>query len=420
MKYSTLAEVIDLGPFINKIILELEQPISDCSLDNELFQVKVVRKDKKTGKTVQIPKSWGSKEVYPSEGERRVVAAYISDEQGNFSQKGSFITLELEVDPRIPLGSTITFDGVFNVQVDCEYTITQMKPIICGNNRLEDMVFTELNHKRTKFADEFYTGKGIYQGIELGYAAFEPKENGTKRPLLIWLHGAGEGGKDPIIAISGNKVVNLISEDIKQYFGSCYVLGPQAPTMWMDDGSGNYNTDGSSMYVESLKSLLDEFIEAHDGIDRDRIYIGGCSNGGFMTMKMIIAYPEMFAAAYPICEALADEFVTQKDLSKIKNLPIWFTHAKNDPVVIIDKHTEATYKRLIQAGAKDVHFSCFPSVTDRTGKYINEDGTPYEYNGHFSWVPALNNECDFDFDHKPVQVNGRVVTMFEWLSMQKR
>lgn len=125
---------------------------------------------------------------------------------------------------------------------------------------------------------------------------------------------------------------------------------------------------------------------------------------------MLIAYPEMFAAAYPICEALGDQYVTDEDIDRIKKIPIWFTHAANDPIVLADKHTVATYKRLVQAGAPEVHFSCYQSVTDNTGKYYNPDNTPYEYNGHFSWIPALNNECVLETDS---------VTLFEWLAKQK-
>lgn len=418
MKYNTITEVFDLGPFVSKIILELPQPLTECNLDHETFGVYVVRKDKMTGRTIQVRKSWGSDEVYSSEGERKVMAAYISDQEGNCRQSGSFITLDMEVDPRIGLGSTISFDDTFNVQVNCEYTITQLKPIACGSIKLNHMVFDELNCKQTILADQFVTGKSENRDIHLTYAAFAPKVNGKKRPLLIWLHGAGEGGTDPIIAISGNKVVNLISDDIQRFFEGSYVLAPQSPTMWMDDGTGQYNIDGSSMYLESVKYLIDEYIMAHDDIDKNRIYIGGCSNGGFMTMKMIIEYPKMFAAAYPVCEALADEYITDDDINKIKNLPIWFVHAANDPIVDINKYSEATYQRLIKACASSVHFSCFSTVKDHTGKYFNADGTPYEYHGHFSWIPALNNECTIDLDKTIVFTDARKLTLFEWLSMK--
>ena len=57
---------------------------------------------------------------------------------------------------------------------------------------------------------------------------------------------------------------------------------------------------------EALDALIGAFVDAHPQIDRSRIYIGGCSNGGFMTMKQMIFNPSRYAAAYPVCEALAD------------------------------------------------------------------------------------------------------------------
>ena len=69
---------------------------------------------------------------------------------------------------------------------------------------------------------------------------------------------------------------------------------------------------------------------ANPAIDTDRIYIGGCSNGGYMTMEMVITYPDYFAAAYPICEAYADNAITDEQLERVKNLPIWFIYAEDD------------------------------------------------------------------------------------------
>ena len=90
-------------------------------------------------------------------------------------------------------------------------------------------------------------------------------------------------------------------------------------------------------------------------------------------MKMIIAHPEYFAAAFPICEALPDATITDAEITAIKRIPIWFTHAANDPVVVPDLNTTVTYKRLIEAGTENVHFSCFDKVVDTTGLYTYPD-----------------------------------------------
>lgn len=265
--------------------------------------------------------------------------------------------------------------------------------------------------------------------------------------LIIWLHGAGEGGEDPTIVLLGNKVVNLSSQEIQQYFGAtgAYVLVPQCKTMWMDyDGSARYNNEvsdsnGKSYYTEALKGLIDEFVGKISSIDKKRIYIGGCSNGGYMTMNMITSYSDYFAAAFPVCEAYSDSWLSDQAVNRIKNIPIWFTHAKTDETVPIFKgevdnttdrykltlnskgkaiaindYSNAAYQRLIKAGAKNVHYSLFDNVIDRTGSYFKA-GTkePYEYKGHWSWIYALNNQCTDIID-------GKETSLFDWLGNQSK
>ena len=48
-------------------------------------------------------------------------------------------------------------------------------------------------------------------------------------------------------------------------------------------------------------------------------------------------------------------------------------------------------------------------VIDTSGTWTNEDGTPYEYAGHFSWVYFHNNEADCDICGIPV---------FDWIAEQ--
>ena len=50
-------------------------------------------------------------------------------------------------------------------------------------------------------------------------------------------------------------------------------------------------------------------------------------------MDIIFNYPTYFAGAFPICEAYSNEWITDDMLNSIKNIPIWFTHAANDPIV---------------------------------------------------------------------------------------
>lgn len=175
------------------------------------------------------------------------------------------------------------------------------------------------------------------------------------------------------------------------------------------------------MYTEALKYLIDEFIARFPAvIDPARIYIGGDSNGGFMTMRMLMSYPEAFTAAFPICEAMIDEQVSDADIAHLKEIPIWFTHAKNDPVVKPDSYVVPTYERIMAAGAKNCHFTFWDRILDLHGLFRNEKDEPWEYMGHFAWIPVFNNDCRLDYDGKPVTVDGRETAILDWLAAQRK
>ncbi|MDP4090647.1 MAG: prolyl oligopeptidase family serine peptidase [Bacillota bacterium] len=395
--YCLVIEGFDWGPAVTKAILKSEKP--EENPDKNDFTVHV----KRSGKNI----------ISGSQGYRPVTKAYQSDEKGSPSAEGGFITLEMNVGPEEPLGSPFNYDlsTGYNDWVESDYTIThkstgQVWNVQSGESRL--------------LADDFKKGKVTYKDITLGYASYEPNSDSKKNPLIIWLHGSGEGGADPDIVLLGNKVVNLASEEIQSIFQGAYILAPQSPTMWMDGGNGQYAFDGTSMYTEALMNLIQCYVEQNNDIDRDRIYIGGCSNGGFMTMKMILTYPDYFAAAFPICEAYFDARISDEQLNSIKNIPIWFTHAKNDMTVDPDVTVVRTYNRLLKAGAKDVHFTFWDKVLDTTGFYKNGDGSPYNYNGHFSWVYVLNNQCRLDYDGIPVRSDGEDLSIMEWLAVKRK
>ena len=55
-------------------------------------------------------------------------------------------------------------------------------------------------------------------GHAMSYAFYEPENASASnlRPLVIWLHGGGEGGTDPRITCYGNKTVALFGEEFQQ------------------------------------------------------------------------------------------------------------------------------------------------------------------------------------------------------------
>lgn len=385
------------GAQVRRLILHLPEKADLLDVKADCFCVYAERRDEK-GNLVYSHPVWYEKELKKSAGYRTVLAAYPSTKEGEPVRTGDYITLELDMNDFLSRAMVTISDR--NKFVDCTFRVMQTKEI----GAMAGMVFDKPGQIRCPQTKDWKQGVSSYEKMPLGYGFYRPQNDDNKPlPLIIWLHGAGEGGTDPRIAYMGNEVTALSSEKIQSYFGAAWVLAPQCPTMWMDDGSGEYGRTGKSMYVHALKALIDEFVENHL-VDRRRIYLGGCSNGGFMTMRMLIDYPDYFAAAYPMCEALYDETITDQDIASICHIPVWFLHAMTDSVVSPEETSAPTYKRLIRAGAKNVHFT-----------YIN-DRPPFPMVNHACWRLGLREKENYDFDNKPVMKDGKEITRFQWLA----
>ena len=414
--YSTVTEVEDWGASSTKVIVNLGEgkTVDKGSVSADTFKEYAV-KYQKDGKTlINVPDKLDQtrQNTIPLQGGNRTITnAYVSDKDGNPVSSSNFITLELKIGPEDDLGSVIYATGNFSSEwAVSKYTITQQKDISTSNGVVSGITVTDSTGGVRKLVDDFKTGSftNAEDNVTLTFADYTPTQDNNKNPLVIWLHGMGEGGTDATIPISGNKACNFASKEIQAYFDGAYVLAPQAPTFWMDGITGGFG-DGTSKYEKSLMALIKDYVSKHGDIDTNRIYIGGDSNGGYMTMVMVRDYSSYFAAAMPTCEALKDSLITDAEIDKIKNTPIWFTAAKSDILVPVDQYTKATYDRLVKAGAKDVHISLLDKVLDTTGLYKNKDGSPYEYFGHFSWIYVYNNKS---VDN----INGKTTTIMEWLA----
>jgi len=255
-------------------------------------------------------------------------------------------------------------------------------------------------------------------GKTLTYASFTPKTSRPKSPLLIWLHGGGEGGSDPTIPLLGNRATSYASDAIQAIFEGAYVLVPQTPGAWMHNAAG-VMTSGKEddVYNVPLMALIRDFVAAHPGIDTNRIYVGGCSNGGYMSLKLMLLHPDYFAAGFISSLAYQSEYLSDAQIKSVAHLPIWFVHSADDQTTRPEQTVLPVYERLKAAGAANVHLSYYDHVVDVTGLF---GGDGYRYNGHWSWIYLHANQCRLDRDGSAVRVGGRPVTVMEWLAAQSK
>ena len=399
-EYGIVVEGFDWGPGVNKVILSLDETVSAVNMND--YTVAAERKS-----------DCGSIRAEDASGSRTVTYAYVSDAGGNRVAQGNHVTLVLAVGPNLPISSPIQYfpneKCRGNVWIDYRLTVSDKngKQWNKETNRIIPLVDKFDLSGRFKYSDD----------MTLSYAYYTPTNAGDKFPLIIWLHGGGEGGTDPSIPLIANRAANYASDEIQTLFGGAYVLSPQSPTYWMDSGSGMTSGKVNDRYNDALMALFKDFVAAHPNVDPDRIYVGGCSNGGYMTLKLILLHPDFFAAAYPSALAYESEYLTDEQIKSIKNFPIWFVQSKDDPVTIPGKTVIPVYQRLKAAGAANVHFSFFDHVVDITGFFGGKD---YHYNGHWSWIYCHANQCRMDIGGFPVMVDGRPATIMEWLAAQRR
>ena len=240
------------------------------------------------------------------------------------------------------------------------------------------------------------------------YATYTPATDSDT--LVVWLHGLGEGGAyattisdretDPYITLLANKATALAGEEFQNTIGNAHILVPQCPTYWMDnDGkqsnfnNGSISADGTSYYQESLHELIAAYKEK---VGATKVVIAGCSNGGYMTLLMAMAYPDEYDAIVLICEAVPDKFISDEQLEGIKDLPMYFIYSKDDTTVDPELHEIPTINRLKEMQASNLHVSTTDHVIDMSGLYTDENGNPYQYQGHWSWIYFYNNDASCD------------------------
>lgn len=397
-EYSVVIEGFDWGPAVNKVILSMEEQVT--SVNWEDYEVMV----KRSSDCPLIP-------AVQRLGSRRVIAGYVSDFEGKRMDEGSYTTLVLAVAPNQPIGSPIQYsqqEGCSgNNWINYQMTI---------RNETEGKIWNREVNRFMPLIDRFdLTGTFSYGDITMSYAKFHPGDEDEDSPLIIWLHGGGEGGTDPSIPLIANRAANYASNEIQAIFEGAHVLVPQSPTRWMDSGEGTTSGQTDDIYFEAVKALIDKYVSENPDIDRDRIYVGGCSNGGYLAFKLIIEYPDFFAAAFPSALAFRGAYFTDEQAKRIKDVPLWFIHAKEDRTTVPEETVIPVYKKLKETGASNVHFTFYDHVVDITGFFGGDD---YHYPDHWSWIYSHANSARRDYDGSLVKMDGEPVTIMEWMAGQ--
>ena len=231
----------------------------------------------------------------------------------------------------------------------------------------------ELPQLKEKFLDG--SGPEI-DGLTIDYVYYAPETAGQKLPLVVYFHGAGQG-RSPRAQIEENNFPLWASDEIQSRFtgGGAFLLVPRTHEekgeLWGDS------------YVAAMKATIDDFIAQHaDSIDLTRLYVGGFSMGGKMTLKMASSYPQFFAAAFPMCPAYQP---STEQLKALADLPVWLFVSRFDIIAGYYTYSKKLWSEF--CGVTNVPADCrltlFGRVKDPAGRNTSSN--------HFVWLAVSND-----------------------------
>lgn len=192
------------------------------------------------------------------------------------------------------------------------------------------------------------------------YSIYVPADYGEAPdrlwPTTLFLHGAGEGGRDGILPTE-YQLGSAIRRDAARFPG--LVVFPQV---------SQYQPVWKSADVDFALRVLGE-VERHFAVDRERVYITGVSTGAKAAWHALYRHPELFAAALIVCGVLrprlpdgslmpdADPVVDDDAddphgalAARMRDVATWVFHGDDDPVFPVGD-TRAAVTALRSAGA---------------------------------------------------------------------
>jgi len=186
---------------------------------------------------------------------------------------------------------------------------------------------------------------------KLGYLLYVPdnyKQNATQKwPLILFLHGSGERGRD-VRKVATHGPPKIITNNPVAF--PFIMVSPQCP-------------EGQIWQCEPLLGLIDEISKEYR-VDSTRIYATGLSMGGYGIWDLGMTFPERFAAIAPICgggELISVLLSSREKSAALKTLGIWAFHGAKDSVVPIEE-SQRMVDTVKKAGAKDVKLTIYPEA----------------------------------------------------------
>ena len=225
-----------------------------------------------------------------------------------------------------------------------------------------------LNKKAVDHALDIYEKKEFVfaEGKILPYRILYPEnyDKNKKYPLLLLLHGAGERGNDNEKQLTWGSKLFITAENRKNF--PAIVVFPQCPeeSFWavtkIDRTTTPFKIEfdytAEPNWPLAAANALVKKLSNEEGVDKSRVYISGLSMGGMGTFESVYRYPDLYAAALPICGG-GDVNHFDKRVAKV---PFWIFHGAVDAVVNPQLSRDMVEK--LKSLKAEVKYSEYPGV----------------------------------------------------------
>ena len=147
---------------------------------------------------------------------------------------------------------------------------------------------------------------------------YDPKKGA---PLLVWLHGSNMNGMNYLPMFKA-----------KRWYDHAIICAPNGETGNAPFGANNFTQQSAPLVADVTEQVQKAFNITHT-------YIGGHSQGGFLTYSVIMHFPDLYQGAMP----MAGDCWMQNEpnlwegkpeiMAKQMKIPIAVIHGRSDPVV---------------------------------------------------------------------------------------
>jgi poly(3-hydroxybutyrate) depolymerase len=172
-----------------------------------------------------------------------------------------------------------------------------------------------------------------------GYTDF-----GNPRPLIVFLHGAGET----------NQGLDSLKRHDLWYFAKGHIEARDFPYIVVSPMTSEHGWEPLR-----VKNFIEQIVNDHSRryrIDPQRVYLTGYSMGGFGTFHTACVYPEMFAAIAPVAGGGEPKWA-----ENLKTVPTWAFHGDKDEVVSYESSANMI-DAMIAVGHNDARLTSLNGV----------------------------------------------------------